>query len=182
MYQLSDVTRLRANLKDFAEKTSIAQLRKEFEEKNRAAWQELLAEHNEQRSVQKAVMEQELSVVLKALNEQGVTKKDLAAAYGTKDYGTITRKIAQVLPAERKTPLLAYLDDDLTAEYGQNVWTIQANDYGGFTGAVRVYRDSDGYPMLLDGEMTNDFRGTQLHQEIAGSSEGDFSTLWREME
>lgn len=175
--EIHEIPLLRNKIRDYKKDTGLTTLRKEFEARKREEWQEILRNYNvSDRAVQISVLEQELARLVAGLHLSGVPKKDLCEAYGTKDYGTITRLIESALP-ELEADSLKVLQIDETGD----LFEIDAYHYHGFTGTVKVFRDSDGYPMLVDGELTDELRGTHLHQEIAGGATGEFSSYWEEL-
>lgn len=182
MTQLSDISMLRQQVRDLKKTSGLSGLRKEFEERKKAEWAQIEADfdasaHN---LVVKA-KEQELAQTVLRLFDAGETKKALCAAYGTKDYGTINKLLEQAIPEVRREEVTAWLDDVYTERVGQSVWAIEAHHYGGVTGTVRVYKDDEGYPVVVDGTMPDELRLTKLHQEIAGNEEGDFTVLWAKL-
>lgn len=175
--EIHEIPLLRNRIKDYKKDTGLTALRKEFDVRKREEWQEILRSYDvSDRAVQISVMEQELARLVAGLHLSGVSKKDLCEAYGTKDYGTINRLIESALP-EIEADALKVIQIDEAGDF----FEVTAYHYHGFTGTVKVFRDSDGYPMLVDGELTDDLKGTQLHQEIAGGATGEFSSYWEEL-
>lgn len=179
--ELNDIPRLRDELRQVKQAHSLTAMREEFEARKALEWAAIRESH----SVNPAAVieiEQRLAQTVSDLFNAGVSKRSLCKAYGTQDYGTINRLIAKGLTVEKPSSLKARLDDELTAEHGVDIWLIDAINYGAdeFTGSIRVYSDSEGYPTVV-GEVTDDFRGTQLHQETAGSASGDFQALWESL-
>lgn len=176
--EINDVTRLRDELKQTKKILSLTSLRAAFDERKEQEWAAIRASHAAIPSEVRE-LEQKLAQTVKFLYDNGTSKRALCNAYGTKDYGTINRLIEQGVEVGKPSSLKARLDNVLTDEHGMDIWIIDAINYGEdqFTGSIRVYQDSEGYPTLV-GELTDVFRGTQLHQETAGSASGDFQGLW----
>lgn len=176
--EIHDITRLREELRLVKEANSLTAVREKFEAQKAIEWAAIRQSHS---TTPQAVVaaEQALAHAVSTLFHSGVSKGALCAAYGTKDYGTINKLIAKGVAVELPSSLKARLDDELTAEHGVSIWLFDAINYGEdqFTGTIRLYADSEGYPTVV-GDLTDDFRGTQLHQETAGSASGDFQALW----
>lgn len=175
---VEEIPRLREEIRLVKQQNSLTTLREEFEERKAVEWEAIRASHQGKSGAVQAA-EERLAQVVSDLFNEGVTKRQLCNAYGTKDYGTINRLIAKGGSIKRPTSLNMRLDDLLTGEHGVDIWAVDAINYGKdrYTGTVHVYADTEGFPTLV-GDITDDFRGTQLHRELAGSASGDFFSLW----
>lgn len=177
MAQLTDIIRLRAEERQVKRRNSLTELRKEFEARKREEWAKIRSEYeNSKTEVEVIALRQQMARIMLELREQGVTKRQLGEAYGTKDMRTINELLDSAV-LEEEVASISVVGCELE-DVGAG-FRVDATNYHGWSGTVFVYADEDGDPVIF-GEPPADFIGTQLHREIAGGARGDFSSAWEE--
>lgn len=177
MASLNDIVRLRAAEKQAKRRGSITALRQEFDRKKAQEWLEIEREFNSTHSQDEAMsIRREMAVVARELYENGTSKRAIGIAYGTKDARTINELIYSAPSVEDYQHIAIVPDAELEGYEDVQLFKVVSTQYGGFTGEIIVYADSDGDVVVASAPP--EFYGTELHKEIAGGLTGDFNDAW----
>lgn len=170
MPNLSDITALRQLERETKLAHSLTTKRKEFEQRKREEWRAIKESHDEGAvEIEIAAIRQRMANIMLELKEQGVTKKQLGEAYGSKDARTINELLDSGVLESSIASTNLY-------ETEENTWVFSFTNYRGYSGEVTVCEDGDGDVTILD--LPAHLQGTELHREIIGGLIGDFTTLW----
>lgn len=182
MTDYPSISKLRAALDEAKEQSSLTTLRAEFERRKKEEWDAIRQEHLNSVPERVRVAKLDIGREMVRLSRQGAKKGDLARAYGTKDYATVNR-----LMAEAKEFLYDDIEDtgpDFTLARSEwdgypEVYILVAENYEDWNGEVYLYPDEDGDAMVIPDSITEGFQGSTVHREIVGGIASDFSTHWR---